>query len=362
MKVGIAGAGNIGMGYAAFLSLNGHDTSVWSPSGTRTELLHNGEALIVTGAVEGACNPKVSTSAEDLAQRDVIVVALPANGHRYVLDALVPFIEERHIVIISGHLSLAALYLARKLAERGLEIPVVAWSTTFLTCKSRGPNRFNVGTIRPKVDMATLPVRHAPRATDVCIGLFGDHFALKDDILTIAVSNLNPQNHLATALCNLTRIERAENWGQYTMMTPTVGKYIEAMDLERIAVAAAFGKSVRTIFDHFRLSFDVAGDSVSEMSAKRAERGGDPSGPTDVDTRWITEDLPFGIVPTIYLAKLAGVPVPLHQSSLNIINACYARDFEADNDLLPEIGPLEVETMMSLMSDGYGPRGQSSAN
>ncbi|RUV28760.1 MULTISPECIES: NAD/NADP octopine/nopaline dehydrogenase family protein [unclassified Mesorhizobium] len=353
MQVGIVGAGNIGMGYAAFLLLNGHDASVWSPSGKRSEALRNGEAMIVTGAVEGSFSPRTCTSAEELAKADVIVLALPAYGHRRVLDALIPFVEQRHTIIISGHLSFAALYLSKKLAERGVDIPIVAWSTTVLTGKPRGANHINVGALRSTVDMATLPARHAARALDICVGLFGDRFAPKDDILTIALSNINPQAHLAEALCNLTRIERNESWLQNTMVTSTVGKCIEALDKERLAVANALGKSVRTIFDHYRLSYGITGESVTEICAKQVGRGSDPVGPTGLDTRWITEDVPYGIVPTIYLAKLAGVAMPLHQSSLNIISACYGRDFAADNDLLTEINPLEVGSMTTLMANGY---------
>jgi opine dehydrogenase len=113
------------------------------------------------------------------------------------------------------------------------------------------------------------------------------------------------------------------------------------------------GKTVRTIFDHYRLSYHIIGDSVAEISAKQVEGGGDPAGPTSLDTRWVTEDVPFGLVPTIYLAKLAGVAVPLHQSALNIISACYGRDFSTDNDLLLEIGSFETQTLPTLMTHGY---------
>ncbi len=355
MKVGVAGAGNIGMGYASLLTHYGHEVCVWSPSGKQTEGLRNGEALIITGALEGSFNPTVCTSVEDLANQDVIVLALPAYCHRSILDRLSPLLEERHFVIISSHLSFSALYLSKILAERGLTIPIVAWSTTIVTCKPRGLNQYNIGVIRDKVDMATLPARYSDRGLGVCITLFGDRFALKDDLLTIALSNLNPPIHVATALCNLTRIESAEPWGQNRMLTPTVGRLIEAMDLERVAVATALGKTVRTVFDHYRLSYDIAGTSVSEIALAQADRGRDPVGPDNISTRWITEDVPFGIVPIIFLASLANVPVPLHQGALDVFSGCYGRMFTADNDLLPAIGLLEAETITALMTDGYRP-------
>ena len=93
------------MGYAAFLLKNGHSANIWSPSGARTAALRENEPLKVTGAIEGDFHPGVYINPEQVADCDVIILALPAYGHRSVMDSLLPFIEPRHTVIISGHLS-----------------------------------------------------------------------------------------------------------------------------------------------------------------------------------------------------------------------------------------------------------------
>lgn len=355
MRVGIAGAGAIAMGYAAFLVKQGHSVSVWSPSGRGTAELTNGIPLTITGAVEGEFRPEVCESAEHLAANDVVVLALPAYGHRSVLEALIPLIRRDHVVIISGHLSFAALFLAKRLSERGIEIPIVAWSTTVLTCKQRGVNTFNIGTIRAKVDMATVPVRLADAGHTTSTTLFGERFNLKDDVLTIALSNLNPQNHLAVALCNLTRIERGETWHQNTNLTSAVGNLIEALDRERVAIASAFGKDVRTVFDHYQLTHGVTGLSVGEAAAAVTARGNDPMGPKSLDTRYLLEDIPFGLTVTLFLAELAGVDAPLHQSGVNIISACYGRDLAQGNDLLGECGPLTRKNLLERVANGFSP-------
>ncbi len=355
MRVGIAGAGAIAMGYAAFLDMRGHSASVWSPSGRGSAELSKGKPLTITGAIEAEFRPTVCQTAKELAACDVIVLALPAYGHRSVLEALIPFIHRNHTVIISGHLSFAALFLARRLADSGFQIPIVAWSTTLLTSKQRGPNTYNIGTIRSKVDMATVPVHFADTGYATCANLFGDRFNIKDDVLTIALSNLNPQNHLAVALCNLTRIERGETWGQNTNLTSAVGNLIEALDRERVAIASAFGKDVRTVFDHYRLSHNVTSESVGEAAAAITARGNDPMGPKKLDTRYILEDVPFGLTPTLLLAKLARVDAPLHRSGVDIISACYGRDLRQGNDLLAECGPLTRENLLDLVANGFSP-------
>ncbi|OCP23562.1 MULTISPECIES: NAD/NADP-dependent octopine/nopaline dehydrogenase family protein [unclassified Ensifer] len=349
MKVGIAGAGSIAMGYAALLVQNGHEPMIWSRSAASSAR----NPVKIRGAISAEFNVHICANAEELSEADVIVLALPAYGHRFVLDALLPHLTTRHSVIISAHLSFAALYLARKLAERSIEIPITAWSTTVLTCKPLAENTFNIGAVRAEVDMATVPSRLTHQAHGTCVALFGNRFAVKDDILTIALSNLNPQDHMGIALCNLSRIERAEDWGQNTNVTPAVGRFLEALDLERLAIASAFGKKVRSTFDHFRLSFDVSGQSVSEISSILVERGSDPAGPKSVNTRYVLEDIPFGLIPILRLAQAAGVSVPLHEGGVRILSACYARDFSKENDLLPDLGPIDLATLRERVVNGY---------
>ncbi len=357
MKIGIAGAGAIAMGYAAYLLEKGRAVSIWSPTGNSTSGLKKGEKLSVSGALQGEFSPSISPDAQTLAaDNDVIILALPAYGHRAVLDALAPHIEPRHCVIISGHLSFAALYLSKKLAERGVEIPIAVWNTTALTAKAPdSPINVRIGQIRPKIDMAVVPVRLAGAAMEICISLFGDRFTLKDDMLSIALSNLNPQSHLGIALFNLTRIEMAETWHQNSTITPAVGRFLEALDAERIAIATALGKTVRTAFDMFTPAFEIEGKSLAELYQMRAQAGTDPQGPKSVETRYVLEDVPFGLTVTLKLADMAGVPAPLHRSGVEILSACYGRDFASANDLLPALGDLTLDDLSRLVVEGYSP-------
>ncbi|NTE89362.1 NAD/NADP octopine/nopaline dehydrogenase family protein [Agrobacterium rubi] len=342
MHVGIAGAGAIAMGYTALLISRGHKASVWSPSGASTANLRGGQPLKVSGAIEGEFLPGVCQNAKELALADVIVLALPAYGQRFVIDALVLHLEARHTVIISGHLSFAALYLCKRLAERGLQIPIAAWSTTALTCKAQSHNEVRVGALRKNVKVAVVPVAMAQRGVDICVNLFGENFTLQDDILTITLSNLNPQSHLAIALCNLTRLERGEVWAQRENITPTVGRFIEALDLERLSLAAAFGKTVGTVLDHYRTSFGLTGQSVFEISAQQVRRGIDVAGPKTIDSRYVLEDVPFGLVPLLYLADNIGIDMPLHRGGVVILSSCYGRNFIAENDFLSEIDAADL--------------------
>lgn len=358
MRVGIAGAGAIAFGAAALLEQSGHKATLWSPSGERTGRLASGEPLLAAGAVEGRFYPNVAASARLLVETSqVIMIALPAYGHRQVMEAIAPHIRADQTVLISSHASLGALYLSRLLAKRGLAVPIVAWGTTVTTGRQPSHVEANVNTVRSRIDICTIPETRSADGLACCQALFGDRFVQREGLLAITLSNLNPQNHLGIALCNMTRMEHGETWSQGFNVTPNVGRLLEALDRERIAIAGALGLEVRTIFEHFHLSFHVPVDTISNMNNEMHRQGRGGTGPATAESRYVYEDVPYGLLMTVRLGELTGQEARLHRSGIEIFSALYGRDFFAENELLDalDMTGFSLDDMKKLARSGYLP-------
>ena len=334
-KVGIAGAGSVAMGTAALLHDNGHDPMLWSPSGKGTAALAGGGKLIASGAIDAAFRPRLADDAEGLVRdNDVLVLALPAYGHKAVMDLMAPHVRNAQHVIISSHASLGAIYLMQLLARRGVTAPVTAWGTTAVTARRQSGSEVRINTVRRLIDLCTVPDSRTQEGLALCQRLFGGRFQPRDGLLAISLSNLNPQNHMGIALANMTRMERGETWSQGGNVTPNVGRLLEALDRERLAIASALELDVRTVFEHFHLSYHVPVASVSEMNQQMHARGTGGTGPATADSRYVIEDVPYGLVVTAALGELAGCPAKLHDAGSRILSAMYGRDFTAENELL----------------------------
>lgn len=351
VKVGIAGAGAVGFATAAHLMNRGHGAVLWSPGGARTAELAGGSALHAEGAITGTFHPLVAKDAAALCQSaKVIVLALPLYGHKDVMDALAPHLTPDHLVIISSHGAFGALYL-RKLTKAA--VPIVAVGTTMVTGRQPNLHTVNVNTVRQRVDVSVLPETATETALATFQTLFGDVAVVRDGLIAIMLSNLNPQNHLGIALGNMTRMEHGETWSQGANVTPNVGRLLEALDLERLAIAKTFGKDVRTIFEHFHLSFHVPIGAISDMNREMAQKGNGGTGPATADSRYVTEDVPYGLVTTSQLGKIAGVPTPLHDAGIDIMSAMYGRNFRRENALLDalEFGAMDRAKLEALCTD-----------
>ncbi len=359
-RVGIAGAGSVAHGMAAALERDGHHATLWAPrrgaelagelaDGIRAE-------AAVPGGVEGHFHPSVAEDAAALAaDADVLAIALPGYGHKAVMDALAPHIRAGQPVIISSQSAMGAVYLGNLLHARGIDAPIIAWSTTVVLAQRPAPGLVRCQPLRARVDICTLPHTAATEGLALCEALFGQRFKDVGGLLAISLSNLNPQNHLGIGLVNLTRMELGETWWQTEYMTPMVARYIEALDQERLAIAEALGLQVRTVRDHFHLSYHVSADAdLATMFQEMRDRKIGAYAPTSAQSRYITEDVPFGLVPVVMLGDLVGRPAALHRAGVDTICALYGRDFWNECDLMQalDLGRLDREALVKVAERG----------
>jgi opine dehydrogenase len=340
MHIGIAGTGGIGLASAA------HEVTVWSPRGDSAAALR-AAPLEARGVIEASVRVRVATSAAELAAAPVLLIAVPVNGHKAVMDNLLPHLDSGHTVIVSSMASLSALYLYEQAARRGIDITVAGMGTTVLTARRTGAAQVQVMTRRSELGISAVPCSRIDVVLKLCAELFGDVFVTQENCLASTLTNINPVAHGPLALFNWTRIERAENWPQYHYMTPQVAQVILRLDAERLALARAFGVQVRTIEEHFAKSFGTAAPDLPEIAAELHAKRGGPPGPTDTSTRFLAEDMPFGLAFCVALGRIADVPMPATRTILDSASLVVGRDLAADNDLIGALG-LPGETLAGV--------------
>lgn len=337
MRITIFGGGPIGLAYAALLTSGGHHVRLSSTrAGAGTLSLNVRGAVSFAGEIE--LEPEIAAATRDA---DVIICTRAANGVQPLIDALTPCLAPHQTLIFSAELSLAALYADAALARRGVRLPVISWSTTVATARMDGPGQVVCGTVRDRIDYAVTSPRSPDDSEALLNDLFGPRFHRLPNALAVALSNLNPQIHLANALANLTRIERGEVWENYACITPAVGRLIEALDHERLALAERCGVRVRTVSEHYLSTFPgIAPGSVSDMAAQVHASGPSTPGPRTLDTRYLTEDIPFGLAPLVRLAGPLQVGMPLHRAGIRLASAMLGRTLEDENPMLAAVCAL----------------------
>ena len=343
-RVAIVGAGPIGRATAAFLAHHGHQAGLWSPSGRSTASLLPvaGEPGRIWLTYEGALSGREAITriadAPSLADYPVVVIAVPAHAYPSVLPQVVRSLRGDQLIIVSGALSLVPLWIRDRMVERN-EAPVVAaWGTTLATARVSPTADVKINTVRARFDVAAVPAAAGEAALRACRDLFGDRFSLADNLLAVALTNVNPIAHAAETLPNLTRIDRAEDWPLFHYLTPAAARICASLDRERLAIAQGFGLTVRSIEEHYALSYHVErGDIATIAEAIHAKYQG-PLGPKTLEHRYVLEDVPYGLVFFEALARCAGLEAQHMSAAVTLLSSACGRDFRDGNPLLADLG------------------------
>ena len=165
-------------------------------------------------------------------------------------------------------------------------------------------------------------------------------------VLQTSLQNANPVIHPAVSLANAARIEGTG--GDFLFyeegVTDSVGRWIEAVDQERIAIGAKLGIEISNdpkmgIRQGYMLADDY-GAAYREAPGFQGI-GAQPQ----LDHRYINEDVGYGLVFMSRLARQVGVATPTMDAIIQLASVLMTRDYEAEAPRTPEslgIGGLSV--------------------
>lgn len=334
MKIGVIGCGAIGLAYAAWLSHRGYDVLVCSPRNQSGAELKN-QSLTSSGVLEAVFSVSYVDSLQELAaETETLIVAVPANGHRMIMDGLLPYLKPFHRVIVSATASLSSLYLYEQALLRGIEISVASLGSTALTARRKSATHVQINVKRKTLGVSCLPSSRATDMIRVCHDLFGIDVSSDKNPLFSTLGNTNAVSHVPLAIFNWTRIERAEVWPQYHYMTPLVAETVQKLDAERMAVADAFGWQMISVRQKLTKGYQFAAETLADAAAALHRLRGGPAGPVDVHTRYLTEDVPYGLVFTLALGRIAQIEMPATTTMIETASMILDRDFVSENELL----------------------------
>lgn len=350
----VVGAGNGGQSLAAHLALLGFRATLWDIEPEKVRALRERGRIRLSGAVEGEADIALVTGdlGEALARADVVMVVLPTVYHGSMAAAMAPHLRDGQIVVLNPGATGGALEVRTVLRQSGGPAAVVVAETDTLlyACRSPRAGEAIIHGIKSRVDVGALPAGAAPRVAALLNAAF-PQFAPVASVLHTSLTNMNAMMHPAPTLLNAGRIESGSPFEYYRAgVTPSVARVVEAVDGERLALAAALGVRVPSLLEWYRAGYGVAGRTLHE--AVQQVRGYDGiQGPANLHTRYLFEDIPTGLVPLSLLGEALQAPTPTMRALVELGNRLLGRDFWQAGRSLEKLGlagkrPDEIQKLV----------------
>ena len=341
MRFAIIGAGNGGQSFAGHLGLLGFPVSLWDVEKQKVEDLRKTNRMKVSGAVTGDVAIPLVTGdiAEAVDGADIIMVVIPTIYQGSTAKAMAPHLKDGQVIVLNPGATGGALEVRNILQQEGCraDVTVAETDTLLYACRSPKAGEAIIYGIKDGLSVASLPAKDAPRVAKLLNTAF-PQFKPVSSVLITSLSNANAMMHPAPTVLNAGRIECKTDFEYYSEgVTPALAHVIEKMDTERLAIAMALGVNVPSIQDFYRTSYGANGkDLYEQVQNVRAYDG--IKGPTSLNTRYIFEDIPTGLVPLSALGRAMGVATPTMNAVVELGNIVLRRNFWAEGRSLERLG------------------------
>jgi opine dehydrogenase len=342
-RVTVLGGGNTAFSLAANFALAGSEVVLWehpAQAGTiaqicDTRTIHlEGTEQTGTAVLAGV----TTDAAEALAWAGVVLMSVPGYAHEPFVDQVVPHLRaDQILVLLPGNLG--SLMFSRALRDAGTRGVVVAESDTApYVCRKTGPDRAVIWGRPGGLGIGVHPAERTDEVLPVLRALFPGARSYAN-VLACGLSSLNPLVHPAGVLLNAGRIERSR--GDFYFyeegVTESVVRVIEAVDAERRALGRALGQELLPAAAAFaEAGFGPAGDLWSVINGSRMLTA--LRAPGTVASRWLTEDVPYGLVTWASLAAQVGVAVPVTEALITLVSAVLGSDCRAGGRTAADLG------------------------
>jgi len=340
-KITVIGTGNGGQAFAGYLAMLGHEVRLYGRDPERVAGLNRIKDIRLSGKVEGVGRPSlISADLEAcLCDAEIIMITTTADAHRELAMRMAPHLENGQIVVLNPGRTLGAVEFRYVLEKVGCSacVAVVEAQSLAFACRAESPGNVRVIGFKQNVPAAALPAVDAATAVQKINEIMGCFIPAKN-VLETSLENIGAVFHPLIVVLNSAAIERGQQFLFYNDMTERAARVVEMLDRERLAVGRAFGLTLRSAEEWVSFAYDGIGGEGLCQKMRNNPAYSRIMAPLDICSRYLTEDVPTGIVPMIELGRLAGVETPIMEGVLRMSEALVDRDFVAEGRTLPRLG------------------------
>ncbi len=361
IKFTVIGAGHGGKAMAAHLGLLGFPTTLYNRTAEHIaaiKLLGGIDLTSTEGGPSGFGKLAGVTSniEEALADANMIMVVVPSSAHFDVARTVAPHLRDGQIVVLHPGRTCGAIEFAKGLRDHGCTSDVtVAETETFIyASRSDGPAQAHIFRIKEAVPLAALPANRTRLVLDIIRQAY-PQFIDGGNVLQTGLNNMGAIFHPALTLLNAGWIEATHGDYQFYIdgVTTSVGRVLEALDRERVTVAASLGIRARTGLEWLKMAYDTNGENLEEAIHNQPGYYGIKAPPT-LNHRYIFEDVPMSLVPIASLGQRYGVSVAGMDSLIRIACIIHRTDYWRRGRTIHKLGinDLSVTELTRYVNEG----------
>lgn len=335
----VIGAGLGGCALVASMALAGYRMRLHDLDDGRLKDIRDRGGIEVEGLLQGFAAVELATPnlppAVDGA--DIIIVCTGSNKHAEVARLLSKLVRNGQTILLVQGGTGGSLVVRNELLRAGCRAEVDVGEMDNYPYSLAWPRPTSMTfTIRKEwLQIAALPAARGDAVLGKLTAAFPQAVAAPTTLYT-GLNNANGILHVANMVCNIGRLEATGNGYRFYAegYTPSAIKVLESVSAERLAIAQALGVRLPGIHDWLLATYQLGGDTLAETFQRLTSAPAGPyqwtPTPPSMAHKYITEDVPCGLVPMSALGEAVGMATPVIDGLIALSSAMLGRDFRKE--------------------------------
>lgn len=292
---------------------------------------------------------------------DIIIIVTGGTFQEAVARSLAPLLRDGQLILLIQGNTCGALIVRRALDAAGCKakIDIAEMDNYPMSAWRRAPARVAPIVIKRGLQIATFPGNRIDAVFPRLAPLFPTAVPARNVLYTGFV-NANAMLHVANCVGNAGLIDRGGNYKFYAEgVTPMIGRLYEAINAERVAIAAKLGAKVPDLAAWFELTYGVREKTLSETCQKLTFNADGPyqatGTPKNFEHKYVSEDVPVGLVPMSAIGAAVGVPTPALDAVIAVAKIMAGSDFSEHARTLDRLGLAgkDAAQIRRVMDEGF---------
>lgn len=355
MRISVLGAGNAGCAVAADLSMKGHEVTLVKTSHSMHDdnfnylMEHDGEMVLDEfGELKTGKIHRLTRDLGDIKDSEVVIIYIQTNFHEALIKRIADHLQDNQIILINpGYFSTA--FILKHCSDK--KLIVAEAESSFIDGRIMKPGYFRVGFRNVRNPVGIFPIARRNEAMEK-LDQLQQNIVYLDSVVEAAIHNPNLIVHTVGSIMSIPRIEKAKEefcmyHEAYTRENEATWKILEDLDNEKMSVLKELGFSPLSYVEacKYRNSLDDSIDA-KQVFLDYAEMETRAKGPIRVDSRYISEDVPQGLVMLEALGQALGVATPITTSLIYIASSALGRNLRDEGRTLEVLGKENIDIIM----------------
>jgi len=263
---------------------------------------------------------------------EIIFIVVPSFAQEQVILACMPHLQDNQWIVTleANFSSLVYMDLLKRLNFKK-QVNFADISTLPYACRSTKPGEVIIMGIKKKMGVAAVPADKTEYIAKELNKVFPSQLQPYSSVLEIGLNSLSGIIHPGVTLCNAGRIGKEEFYFYKEGISPSVGHLLEQLDIERRHIGKLYDLELPHCMVIEEEFYGIKYDNIYDFFFESEIHSGTFAlCPKSLKERYISQDVPYVLVPWYALGKAVGYEAKVTKSLIDMASALNGANYLAE--------------------------------